>query len=90
MNRLIILTPKFVMSKIGCNCPFFLLELCEQQLIPHMLICEKENFFTVKIDRCCPCDCDGKISLYRVRKEDFDEFLQKQLEKYIKVFDEEC
>lgn len=89
MNRVIVLIPKYVMSKIGfCNCPDFLLELCEQQSIPHMTICEKENFFTVKMDRCCPCDCAGKISIYKVRKEDFDEFLEKQLEECVKVFDE--
>jgi hypothetical protein len=90
MSRTIVLIPKYVMNKIGyCNCPDFILELAiTQQSIPSMTIVEKENFFTVRMNRCCPCDCPDKISFYKVRKENIDEFLEKQLEECVKVFDE--
>jgi hypothetical protein len=88
MSRVILLVPKPVIETLcPCNTINTIWELCEDDKIPNMTIVEQDNFFTGVFDRCCPCDCTGRISRFKIEKQDIDEFIQNQLEKFVKVFD---
>jgi hypothetical protein len=88
MSRTILLVPKSVIDTLcPCNTINTILELCGDDKIPNMTIIERDNFFTGVIDRCCPCDCENRISRFKIEKQDIDEFIQNQLEKFVKVLD---
>jgi hypothetical protein len=89
MSRFILLVPKHVIDTLchPCNTIDNILELCGDNKIPTITIVERDNFFTGVIDRCCPCDCKGRISRFKIEKQDIDEFIQNQLEKCVKVLD---
>jgi hypothetical protein len=89
MSRFILLVPKFVIDTL-CPCKSIktILKLCRYDKIPNFTIVELDNYFIGVIDRCCPCDCEGRFVRYKIEKNCIDEFIQNQLDDFIKVLDE--
>ena len=89
MTRFIVLVPKPVIDTLcPCNSIDTILKLCRDDKIPNLTILERDNFFIGVIDRCCPCDCEGRFSRLKIEKHNIDEFIQNQLDDFVKVLDE--
>ena len=74
MQRVIILIPKETYNKICADCvDEHIWHLLSSQKIPNITIIEKPNFYTGKIDRCCPCECSDRYEHFRVRKNEIEQ-----------------
>jgi hypothetical protein len=62
-------------------------KLIDDEKIPYMRIIELENFFIMRMDRCCPCDCNDRYQVKKIKKEEIDEFINTQLKGCVKVCD---
>lgn len=86
--RTITLVPKPVIDTL-CPCvpPSYISKLIDDEKIPYMRIIELENFFIMRMDRCCPCDCNDRYQVKKIKKEEIDEFINTQLKGCVKVCD---
>lgn len=86
-DRVLVLVPKKVLNQLGCRCPEAVAALYFASKISSITIVEKVNFFSAKVDMCCPCECPHRYLYIHVGKENFERWLTSYMVEFEKVFD---
>lgn len=74
-DRVICMVPREVLSGLECTRLECVGKLTRDKKIPHMYIFEMENYFVVKLDKCCPCECSDRYHQWKLEKDELRGFL---------------
>ena len=69
------MVPREVLSGLECGGWISVAKLVKDKKIPHMNIFETENYFIVKIDKACPCECSDRYHQFKLEKDKLRGFL---------------